>query len=216
MAFTSNQPPSLASIPCLTLVSARGVNGDLLASWCCLEERAMDVVSMAFIIKLSASLDIPQRCIHLIWGLVEDIPECGRTMPDASCVLRPTHPTPTPVQPAACVLRPTPSTSVYTKRVTMTVVVGNLGHTNEIWGETISECDCCGDPCIDVDTGPYWDREDNCGECLPCMLCDSCRVHIPRLGPLCLKCVTDSLDEYAEFLSPAQLKRYYLTEAAWR
>ena len=192
MAFTSNQPPSVASIPCHTLVSARGVNGDLLASWCCLEERAMDVVSMAFIVKLSASLDVPRRCIHLIWGLVEDIPECGRTMPDAS------------------------STSVYTKRVTMTVVVGNLGHTNEIWGETISECDCCGDPCIDVDTTRDLHREDNCGRCLPCMLCDSCRVHIPRLGPLCLKCVDDSFDQHAAFLSRAQLRRYYLTEAAWR
>ena len=55
----------------------------------------MDVVSMAFIVKLSASLDIPRRCIHLIWGLVE-----------AGCVVRPTPYASYAYAGATCSLRP--------------------------------------------------------------------------------------------------------------
>ena len=147
---------------------------------------------MAFIVKLSASLDVPRRSIHLNWGRVESTPECVQSMPASSSAV-------------AC-----------TKRVTIDVVVLHMEKTDEVWGETISECCCCGDPCVDVDDLSDREREDNCTRCITCMLCISCRVDIPHVGPLCMQCVEDTFDQNAEFLSPAQGKRYYLTEAAWK
>ena len=191
MAFTSSQPPSLASVPPLTLVHARGVNGALLASWKCVGGCAMDVASMAFVAKLSATLDVPRRSIHLIWGRVERAPNCGME-PDAS------------------------STSACTNRVTIDVVVRRMKCTEEIWGDTADECCCCGDPCIDIDDHDERQREENCYRCTPCMLCDSCSVEIPQKGQLCLQCVGDTWNENAAFLNRDQLRRYYLAKPAWK
>ena len=53
----------------------------------------------------------------------------------------------------------------------------------------------CGDPCEDADLPTAErSREENCGQCGPCFLCDGCRIKKPERAPICFLCLHEEDD----------------------
>ena len=81
-----------------------------------------------------------------------------------------------------------------------------------------ANCFCCDDPCEDADDFPWTSRsrEDNCIRCVPCYLCEECRVRIAA-GWCCLYCLelSDVADPWSDEFHRLQ---YVLpdTVRAWR
>ena len=194
MAFTSHLPPSIATIPPRTLVEARGVNGDLVASWNCSRGCSQTIASLGFVIKVSAILNVPRKAIHLLWDPVtlavndgfQDNPDIGAS----GCPL----------------LKNIHHVNVKVLLNQLERDDGDLEPTND------PECCCCDDPCENADYDGKRTRDENCYRCAPDCMCESCRVPIPARGWVWFLCLEETEQV---FLNHAQLRRYNLVRSQW-